>query len=91
MKKNCLCLLFAQEFNLQLDKLSLSNYKLYMINTFVAMTETADADHYIFEGFIDGEYVKYTNNWDYFNDSPKIDTRPFTAFSHFTYFLSEGK
>ncbi len=91
MKKNFLCLLFAQEFNNLLNKNSLLNYKLYMINTFVAMTESENADYYIFEGFIEGEYVKYTNNWDYFNDSPELDTRPFTAFSHFTYVFSEGK
>ncbi len=85
-------MLFAQEFNQLLDKIQLTNYKIYMINTFVAMIQPKTAqghvDYYLFEGYIDGDYTKYTNNWDYLNDKKSIDTRPFTAFSHFTYFKS---
>lgn len=58
-----------------------------MINTFVVKTE--DNGYYMFEGYIPGNYQKVTNNWSFFNSD--IDTRPYTAFSHYTWHASNGR
>ncbi len=43
----------------------------------------------MFEGYIDGEYIKYTNNWVYFNE--EVDTRAFTAYAHYTWQATNGE
>lgn len=58
-----------------------------MIHSFIGKTED-DGKYYMFEGLIKGEYVKYTNNWIFFNN--KNDIRLFTAFSHFTWNATSG-
>jgi hypothetical protein len=45
--------------------------------------------YYSFEGYINGEYKKITNN-DRFIDNT-VDTRVFTAFTHFTWDVSNEK
>ena len=48
--------------------------------------ELVDRTPHIFcgvEQFIEGEYHKYTNNWDWVNQS--VDRNTPSAFSHFTY------
>lgn len=42
---------------------------------------------YFLEGYINGNFEKYTNNYDYVNDTAEI----MTAFSHYTYHKTEGK
>jgi hypothetical protein len=66
LNKNILCIKISELFNKQLIKKSLERYLVLYINVFLAQIE-GEKKHYLFEGYIKGEFKKFTNNYDYIN------------------------
>jgi len=82
LKKRGIVISLAHQYNTELKK---KDGPIWARIQFVDMLlfQTEDDRMYSLEGFIEGKYEKYTNNFDYL-DSRK-ETRHLTAFAHFSY------
>ena len=83
--KNTLAITLVKEYNKALQKKGYSkNINLEFTRVLVVQIGT---EYYLLEAYIPGKFEKYTNNFNYVNESV-----PFmTAFSHFSYEFTKGK
>lgn len=86
LRKNQIAYLMGKRYNEEIDKLG-DEYNWAKLSFIRVQLIRDGKKFYLLEGWIDGEYAKYTNNMFYKNQ--QVETRHFTAFSHFTYQISE--
>jgi len=87
LKKRGISIALAKQYNKELKK---KDCPIWARIQFVDMLlfKAEDGKTYSLEGFIEGTYEKYTNNFDYIDS--KKETRHLTAFAHFSYERSNG-
>jgi len=85
LDKNTIAASLAKEYNEQLEKKKVHvDERLYFTRVLVLNLKN---QYYLLEAYIPGNFQKYTNNYTYVNESVPL----LTAFSHFTYHITEGK
>eukprot|EP00331_Platyophrya_macrostoma_P003895 CAMPEP_0176411770 /NCGR_PEP_ID=MMETSP0127-20121128/3781_1 /TAXON_ID=938130 /ORGANISM="Platyophrya macrostoma, Strain WH" /LENGTH=794 /DNA_ID=CAMNT_0017791383 /DNA_START=183 /DNA_END=2567 /DNA_ORIENTATION=- len=88
LKKKGIAISLANSFNKKLIPLKIYPWaRISFVHTF--LFKTKDEQLYLLEGFIDGNYVKYSNNLDEVDSTKEI--RHFTAFAHYSYEISGGE
>jgi len=85
LNKNTIAASLAKEYNEQLERKKVnSDERIFFTRVLVLNIKN---QYYLVEAYIPGNFRKYTNNYTYVNESVPL----LTAFSHFTYYLTEGK
>lgn len=87
LKKKGLAIILAQDFNKELKKAKGFEWaRLFFVHTFLF---ECSGELWLLEGYIDGDFTKYTNNLDEIDKTKEI--RHFTAFAHYTYQRTRGE
>ena len=89
LKKKGIAISLVSDFNKDLKKLKHFGWaRLFFIQTFLFRSRDNPKDLWLLEGYIDGEFKKYSNNLDEIDSTQEI--RHFTAFAHYSYQKSNG-
>lgn len=79
LKKNTFVTQLADDYNKSLrDNNAPSDAKIFFVKVYIAKIYD---DYYMIEPYINGNFQKYTNNFDYVNENVPL----MSAFSHFSY------
>ena len=89
LKKKGIAISLVSNFNRDLKKLKHFRWaRLFFIQTFLFKSRDDPEDLWLLEGYIDGEFKKYSNNLDEIDSTQEI--RHLTAFAHYSYQKSNG-
>jgi len=85
IKKNLITISLSREFNRALAEFGINKCERIYFTRVLYLT--LDGKGHLLESYIPGNFVKYSNNDGYVNESVSL----MSAFSHFTYDFTEGE